>query len=374
MHWIAAALVLGACVYCILVLIAAASYLQQPTPRLRGTIPISILKPLAGAEPNLERHLRTCFEQQYPRFEILFAVRHPADPAVPIVERLQAEYPHVESRLLIVGEPPWPNAKTWSLEQMTAQARFDLLAMCDSDVSVGNDFLRRIGAEFENPGLALTTCPYRAIPAPSLWSELEALGANTEFIAGVLAARLLEGMRFAVGPCIAARKQAISAIGGWKRVSEHLAEDFVLGQYAAQAGLGVGLSLYVVDHHIGGPSLRENFSHRLRWCRSTRRSRPAGYAGQLFTNPTPLILLLLLLKPAWIHLCAAAFLVRCAAARVTATSVLKRPLSVREWFLLPIEDLLSFAFWIAGFFGNTILWRGKRYQLHPDGRFTPLPR
>jgi ceramide glucosyltransferase len=341
---------------------------------LRGTVPVSVLKPLYGAEPGLEALLRTFFEQEYPNYEILFAVRREDDPAVAVVNSLCAEYSHVPARLLITGEPEWPNAKVWSLNRMTSAARHDLLAMCDSDIAVRPDFVRRLAAEFENPGLALTTCPYRAVPGNTFWSTLEAIGANTEFLSGVVVARMLEGMRFAVGPTIVARKQAIAAIGGWQRVREYLAEDFVLGQLAAGAGLGVGLSRYVVDHHIGGAALKENFAHRLRWCRSTRRSRPAGYVGQLFTNPTPLILLLLALKPAWWPVCAGAAVLRALAAWATAGPVLHDPLTARRWFLVPVQDLLSFAFWCAGFFGNAIHWRGRQYTLHPDGRFTPTAR
>ncbi|HZO51761.1 MAG TPA: ceramide glucosyltransferase, partial [Bryobacteraceae bacterium] len=262
--WLALALVAGASIFCVLTLIAVRSYLRQPESRLRGAVPVSILKPLYGAEPGLEALLRTFFAQEYPNYEILFAVRQETDAAVSVVRRLCEQYPHVPARLLVTGEPEWPNAKVWSLEHMTAEARYDLLAMCDSDIAVRPDFVRRVAAEFENPGLALTTCPYRAIPGGTVWSTLEAIGANTEFLSGVMVARLLEGMRFAVGPAIIARKQAIAAIGGWQRVREYLAEDFVLGQFAANEGLGVGLSPYVVDHHIGGAALRQNFGHRLR--------------------------------------------------------------------------------------------------------------
>lgn len=379
MFWTAAtlvalALVAGASVYCVLTLLAAGSYLRQPVARALRVTPISVLKPLYGAEPGLEPLLATFFTQEYPNYELIFAVRSADDPAAAVVRRLSAAHPHVPSKLILTGEPEWPNAKVWSLEKMTAEARFDLLAMCDSDIAVGPDFLRRMAGEFENPGLALTTCPYRAVPGGGLWSTLEAIGANTEFLSGVLVARLLEGMRFAVGPAVVARRQAIAAIGGWARVREYLAEDFMLGHLAAGAGLGVGLSRYVVDHHIGGPSMRENFAHRLRWCRSTRCSRPAGYVGQLFTNPTPLILLLLALAPQWWPVCAVAAALRAAAAWATAGPVLHDPLTAKRWWLIPAQDLLSFLFWVAGFFGRTIRWRGRQYDLHPDGRFTPTIR
>ncbi|MCC7234299.1 MAG: bacteriohopanetetrol glucosamine biosynthesis glycosyltransferase HpnI [Bryobacterales bacterium] len=371
---VALALVAGASVYCVLTLVAVRSYLRQPVARARGVTPISVLKPLYGAEAGLESLLATFFTQEYPNYELIFAVRTGSDPAAAVVRRLSEAHPHVPSRLILTGEPEWPNAKVWSLERMTAEARFELLALCDSDIGVGPDFLRRMAGEFENPGLALTTCPYRAVPGRGLWSTLEAMGANTEFLSGVMVARLLEGMRFAVGPTIVARRQAIAAIGGWVRVKDYLAEDFMLGRLAAEAGLGVGLSRYVVDHHIGGTAMRENFTHRLRWCRSTRCSRPAGYVGQVFTNPTPLILLLLALAPHWWPVCAAAAALRAAAAWATAGPVLRDPLTARRWWLLPVQDLLSCLFWAAGFFGNTIRWRGRQYVLHPDGRFTPTTR
>lgn len=369
--WCFAALVTGSFVYCCLVIIAARRYRSVRPPALTNPQPISILKPLAGLDLDLESNLRTFFEQDYPApFEILFALRTEADPAVPVVHRLQAEYPNVPSRLLITGEPPYANAKVWSLTKMTDAAQYELLAMSDSDIRVTLGFLTTLAAEFQDPALDLTTCPYRAVPGPSFWSTLEAIGMNTEFLSGVLVARMLDGMKFAVGPTIVARRSALHKIGGWDRVKDYLAEDFVLGQFAAEAGCGVALSSYVIEHHIGSAPLKPNFAHRLRWCRSTRRSRPAGYVGQLFTNPLPLILALWIAAPAWWPLCLIALFARIAAAVEVAHKTLNDPLSRRRWYLLPFEDMLSFGFWVAGFFGNTIIWRGRRYFLHRDGRFT----
>lgn len=371
--WLLSALVLGSCVYSLIVIVAARRYRSVRPPSLAHPQPVSILKPLAGLDLGLESNLRTFFEQHYSSpFEILFAVRDAADPAVAVVERLQAQYPSVPSRLIITGEPPYPNAKVYSLSLMTSAARYDLLAMSDSDIRVTPNFLSTLAAEFQDPALHLTTCPYRAVPGASFWSRLEAIGMNTEFLAGVLAARLLEGMKFAVGPTIVARKSAIAAIGGWQRVHDFLAEDFVLGQFVAAAGLGVALSSYVIEHHIGSSPWRSNFAHRLRWCRSTRRSRPAGYLGQLFTNTTPLLLALLFTSPSFWPLSLAAALARLAMAWEVAGNTLHDPLCRRHWYLIPLEDMLSFAFWVAGFFGNTVSWRGRRYYLQPDGRFTLL--
>jgi ceramide glucosyltransferase len=363
---ILACLLAGSLVYCILILLAARSYLAQSAGETGARTGISVLKPLAGVDEGLEQNLRSFFEQAHAEFEILFAVREPDDPAVQLVETLRQQYPLVSSQLIITGEPPYANAKVFSLAGMFDRARHELLVMSDSDIRVTPGFLASIAAEFADPKIALATCPYRAVAGRSLWSRLEAEGMNTEFLAGLLVARMLEGVKFAVGPTIAARKAALQAIGGFNLLKDYLAEDFVMGKLAADAGFGVILSRSIVEHRIGSESLRPNLSHRLRWARSTRRSRPLGYIGQLFTYPLSLALLLVALHPAWWLALPVAWVFRIAAAWATARWILRAPLN---WILLAVQDLLSFVLWIAGFFGNTIVWRGRRYYLYPDGRF-----
>jgi len=360
----------GSIVYSVLQIVAVLRYLAVRLDVLASAEPISILKPLAGLDLDLESNLRTFFEQDYPAFEILFAARSPADPAAEVVARLQREYPKVSSRLVITGEPPYPNAKVYSLDRMTAAASNDLLVMSDSDIRVTPDLLRTIAAEFQDDHLGVATCPYCAVPGASFWSHLEATGMNTDFWGSALVARMLEGMHFAVGPTIAARRRVLQSIGGIARVKDYLAEDFVIGKFAAEAGHGVILSSYVIEHHIGRATLRQNMEHRLRWARSTRRSRPAGYVGQLFTMPLPLALLVCAAAPAWWPVLPVTLMVRAVAAYAVSWSVLRARIN---WLLLPVEDLLGFCFWIAGFFGNTISWRGRRYRLFADGRFELIP-
>jgi ceramide glucosyltransferase len=356
----------GALVYSVLQIVAALRYLAVRPPAGASAEPISILKPLAGLDLDLESNLRTFFEQEYPAFEILFAVRSAADPAADVVARLQREYPSVRSRLVLTGEPPYANAKVYSLDRMLDVASHDLVVMSDSDIRVTPGLLQTVAAEFQDAKLGVATCPYRAVPGASFWSRLEATGMNTDFWGSALVARMLEGMRFAVGPTIAARRTVLQSIGGFARVKDYLAEDFVIGKFAAEAGHGVILSSYVVEHHIGSATLRQNVEHRLRWARSTRRSRPAGYVGQLFTMPLPLALLVCAAVPAWWPVLPVTLLVRVAAAYMVSVRVLRARIN---WLLLPIEDLLGFVFWLAGFFGNIISWRGRRYRLFADGRF-----
>jgi ceramide glucosyltransferase len=360
------ALVAGAAVYSLLSIFAALRFLATRRPAPAALEPISILKPLAGLDAGLESNLRTCFEQDYPVFEILFAVRDTDDPSIEIVEKLRLEYPHVPTRLFITGEPPYPNAKVFSLDRMLSAAENDLVVMSDSDIRIDRHLLRTVAAEFQDRKLGVATCPYRAIAGGSFWSRIEAIGMNTDFLGGILVARMLEGMQFAVGPTIAARRSALASIGGFDRLKDYLAEDFVMGKFAAEAGHGVILSSGVVEHHIGSTDFVHNAAHRLRWTRSTRRSRPWGYAGQLFTMPLALALALFAANVHYWPYALATILVRFVAAYVISNRVLHAKLN---WLLLPVEDLAVFCFWVAGFFGKTIMWRGRRYLLHSDGRF-----
>jgi ceramide glucosyltransferase len=364
--YILIALVAGAATYSLLSVFAALRFLSTRQPAPSALEPISVLKPLSGLDSGLESNLRTCFEQDYPAFEIIFAVRDASDASVAIVERLRREYPTVPTRLLITGEPPYANAKVFSLDRMLAAAAHDLVVMSDSDIRTSRNLLRTVALEFQDPKLGIATCPYRAVGGPGFWSRIEAIGMNTDFLAGILVARVLEGMQFAVGPTIAARRSALASIGGFDRLKDYLAEDFVMGKFAAEAGHGVILSAGVVEHHIGSTDFAHNAAHRLRWTRSTRRSRPWGYFGQLFTMPLPLAIALVAADPSWWPFAVAAMAVRFLSAYVISARVLHVRLN---WLLLPVEDIAVFCFWVAGFFGNTVVWRGRRYLLHPDGRF-----
>jgi ceramide glucosyltransferase len=378
-----ATLVMGALAYSLLSIVAALRFRAFECRESRDSgnsgnrarclpEPISVLKPLSGLDDGLEKNLRGFFEQDYEGpFELIFAVRHDSDPCVPLVTRLCAEYANVPSRFILTGEPPYPHAKVYSLARMMAVAKHEVIVMSDSDIRVTRDFLRRIAAEFADPETALATCPYRAVGGASVWSRMEAEGMNTTFWQGAFTAKMLEGMTFAVGPTMVVRRKFIDEAGGIASLKDYLAEDFELGRRMAAAGHRVILSSYVVEHRIGSETAAQNFEHRKRWARTGRRSRRLGYIGQIFTYPVPLALLLWAVdywmdgSADWWPVVAATLVVRALSAWVTSCIVLKANIN---WLLLPCEDLLGFVFWIAGFFGNSITWRGRTYRLDREGR------
>ena len=362
-------LVAGSIVYCILTLLAARNYLNSRAPALIGPPPVTVMKPLFGADEGLSENLRGFFMQDYPDYQILMAVKNEDAPEADIARQMMREFPAVHAAIIATGPSPLPNGKVFALERLLPEARHSILVMSDSDIRVTPDLLRVLAAEMQDPGVDLVTCPYRAIAGASFWSRLEAIGMNAEFLGGVLVARYLNGMDFALGCTLAIRRETLERIGGWQILRDYLAEDFMMGKLVAQSGKRVVLSSYVIEHRIGSQSFRANLEHRLRWARSTRRSRPWGYGGEIFTRTLVVALLLACAFPIWWPLSAVAILFRFLVAWLLAGPVLKCRKGPEFWLLLPIQDVVSFLCWMGGFFGNTILWRGRRLTVQPDGKF-----
>ncbi|HEU0174114.1 MAG TPA: bacteriohopanetetrol glucosamine biosynthesis glycosyltransferase HpnI [Blastocatellia bacterium] len=368
----------GGLVYYLLAIVAARKlYKARETAEVAASPAISLLKPLRGADPDLERHLESFFLQGYPSFEILFAVRSADDPAVAVAERLMERYPSIPARLILTGEPPYANAKVYSMEKMAEAAGADILVITDSDTSVSKDYLRGVAAAFAPERVGAATSLYRGASGADLWSKLEALGMSTEFMAGVVVANHLEGMKFTLGPSMAVRRDCLRAIGGFGAMADYLADDFVLGQWASDAGYQVALLPQPVNHHATALGFTSSFKHRLRWNRSSRFSRPAGYIGQGFTYGLPWALLLFLAAPFW---WSGSLLLAVASARLWMAYELGLRLlddrgALRRFWLIPMQDALSFATWIGGFVGREIVWRNERYRLLEGGRFEPvIPR
>ena len=376
--WVLAAATVGSIVYCGIALYGAVRFVQSrrrwalEVVLTSFTPPLSLLKPLHGLERELEENLESFCRQDYPTYEILFAVREQSDPALEIVRRLQDKFPTLPMRMLVVGPPQCLNAKVQSLEAMREAAAHEILVITDSDVHVAPDYLRSVVAPLVRPEVGMVTSIYRGVPGRSLWSRMEALSMNAQFIPGVLSAWVLLGLEFSLGPTMAIRKQKVASLGGFLRLGDYLADDFLLGELVAQSGESVAMAGAVPDHLVINENLFASLRHRLRWERSSRRSRPAGYVGQLFMHALPLAALAWAAAPAgssWGEaLVAASLAVRWLLAWSVSWGVLRDRNFRRDWWLLPLQDLVSFAIWIWGFFGREIEWRGARFRVLRGGK------
>jgi ceramide glucosyltransferase len=372
--WVCAALAAGGSVFYLLVTAASLRYRRRARPETKDLPRISVLKPLSGLDLGLDENLRSYFALDYPSYDILFGVRDGADPAAAVAEQEMRFHPGVHARLVVAGEPPsveqYPNAKNWTLLGLGGQTDAEILVIADSDVRAAPGDLRALAADFADPKVGVVTCPYRAVPGPSLWSKLEAIGMNTEFWGGALVAQFLAPMDFAVGPTMAIRRACLDELGGFEATRDYLAEDFVLGNWARAKGWDVALSRCVVEHRIGAQGFGANFRHRLRWYRSTRCSRPVGYLAQIFTYPLPFAAALPWLAggAAWAWgVLGVSLLLRFAAALATAHALDDR-LVARNLHWLPVQDAASFVVWLLAMFGREIQWRDRTFHITREGR------
>lgn len=350
--------------------------------------PVSILKPLKGIDPHIWEAFCSHCEQDYPDYELIFGVSDPDDPAIEVVRNLQRTYPDRRIELLICARDLGTNRKLSTLVQMLPAARHDVLIVNDSDIRVSRDYLRRVIAPLRDEAVGMVTCLYRGIPANTLGSRLEALGIGTDFVPGVLSARVIEhGLHFGLGSTLAFRRFDLQAIGGFEAMLDYLADDYELGNRIAALGKRVELSEVVVDTFLPAYSLREYFDHQLRWARSVRASRAWGYLGLLLTFGVPWALALIILAPIKAIWAVALFIatagLRMAVGLTAASGVLDDRQAARDVFLLPIRDLLAPVIWAIGLFGDRILWRGDVFYLRqgrlvraaaPAGHEEELPR
>jgi len=342
--------------------------------------PVTVLKPLHGMEPHLKENIESFFRQNYPDFEIIFGARAADNPALRVVEEIRQRYPQVRCRTVLSGPPSWPNAKALSLEKMIAVSSNDYFVITDSDVEVAPDFLRNVVPPLLDPEVGLVTCLYRGVPAPSWWSLLEALGMSVEMPSGVMIADMLEGMRFALGPGMATRRDALTSMGGFAATKDYYSDDFVLGNRIWVAGYKVILSHHMVDHVLIPQSFLRTFGHQLRWHKSTRYSRPKGHLGTGLTFAVPFGILGLGSAFALGHLAiglgllAAACTNRIVQCVAVGWGVIRDPRVLRYCWLYPVRDLFGFATWVGSYTSRRFFWRGENYHFADGGVIVPESR
>jgi ceramide glucosyltransferase len=345
------------------------------------TPPLTLLKPVHGAEPGLEAHLATFFVQDYPAYEILFCARTADDAGLGTAQRVAGRFPKIPVKFLSTGgEPDYINAKVASLERMEAEAAYEILVISDSDVRVTPDYLRAVALPFADENVGAMCCPYRGVAAPQsasgpgLWARLEAVGMSVEMTSGVLVARMMEGMQFVLGPTMAFRRDAIRRMGGFKVTADYCADDFVLGNQTFKLGQRVALSTHAIDHMVINSSFWLSIKHQVRWMKSTRFSRPKGHFGTSLTFSVPFGLLGLAAAARMEHLWWGVALLAWSVATRLAMAIAVGGIVVedRSWFgllvLYPLRDLMGFGFWAASYFGRRILWRGRVFELLAGGK------
>jgi len=362
------------CYYCYAIYAAMQFFSQATEIAPQFQPPITVLKPICGLDIDTYENFASFCRQNYPEYQIIFAVRDQHDPSVEVVKKIIHDFPEIDIQLVISDRTIGTNLKVSNLANAEAKAKHPLLLLADSDVRVGSDYLRRVIQPLQDSRVGVVTCLYR--PLVRGWAAiLEAVGISTEYHASILVARSLEGMKFALGPTIAIRKTVLHAIGGFAAIADYLADDFQLGYLPSQAGYEVVLTDYVIDHVIATASLTDLIYRQTRWNCCTRVSRPWGYLGLIFTHGTAISLLFLLATfgstLGWAVL-TVTWSLRLIMAWVVAVRGLKDAVAGKFLWLVPFRDLIGFALWCYGFVGNTIKWRGQQMKLTKGGKLVPI--
>jgi ceramide glucosyltransferase len=342
--------------------------------------PVTVLKPLKGLDIGLYENLASLCRQNYEKFQLLFGVADPHDPATAVVRRLQREFPEIDMELVIDGRVYGANYKVSNLHNMYRRAKHDIIVIADSDIRVGPYYLSKLVAGLQDRRNGIVTCLYRAVNRGGLTTLIESLFINTDFAALVMLARKVERASYAFGATIAMRREVLDEIGGFLPIANHLADDYQLGYRVVQRGYESALCNEIVETHIAVRSWRQLVNHQLRWARTYRIERPGGYFGSIVTHGTFWALANLLyhqFSPLSCLACLAALAVRYTSAANFAWRWLRTDIAGPQLLLVAPKDLFVSFIWFLAFAGNTVIWSGRRFRVLRSGEMkdvtSPLP-
>jgi ceramide glucosyltransferase len=362
------------CLYQVAAAWAVRAHVRKRPPS-GGLAPVTVLKPLCGAEPGLGENLATFCRQDHPDYQVIFGVREADDPAIPVVRKLIADLGRDDVELVVDGDVRGTNYKVSNLGNMMARARHGVIVIADSDMRVAPHYLRAVTAPLEDPGVGLVTCLYVGRPRPGLWSRLGAAFINWGFLPSALVGQALGVDEGCFGATMALRRETLERVGGFAAFDDHLADDHALGAAVRRLGLKVALSPYLVEDDLHEPSLAALYAHELRWQRTIRVVAPGGHAGSVLTQPlafAALGLVLALFSAGAVIWSAIAVLCVALAARIFCARVADSTLGVPlgAW-LVPLRDALSLAVFVHSFLGRRVRWRGHLFKVAADGRLVP---
>ncbi|HMD63232.1 MAG TPA: bacteriohopanetetrol glucosamine biosynthesis glycosyltransferase HpnI [Stellaceae bacterium] len=331
---------------------------------------VSVLKPLHGDEPGLYENLRSFAEQDYPVLQIVLGADDPQDGALPAARAMMRDLPTCDIALVVDARANGSNRKVANLENMVEAARHDVLVLADSDMRVDRHYLCVVTAPLYDRHTGVVTCLYKGVPTGGKWSELGAMHINFGFLPSALVAESLGLGGGCFGATIALRRETFERIGGFARLRDELADDHRIGDEVNALGLTVALSPYIVEARVSEHSLSDLWRHELRWARTVRAMAPAGFVGSVLAHPVAIAAFSA--AATGFGLTASIFLViscllRWATARVIADALGLPP--AKPW-LLPVRDALSFAVFVASFFGRTVFWRDQVFRVGASGQMT----
>jgi len=365
--WMISGLALIGIAYALLVawLVGSFKGMGESSP---AEAPVTILKPLHFDEPGLKRALASFLDQDYRApVQILFGVQDAGDPAIAIIRKLKDEFPQADIGLVVDSELHGSNRKVSNLVNMAPFAKYDLLVISDSDISVRRDWLKRVVGALMGDGVGAVSCLYTGKAETTGWSVLSAMGSTYEFLPNVIAGLSSRLASPCFGSTIALRRETLDSIGGFRAFANHLADDYEIGRAVRGRGLKVAIPSFAVDHSCGERRAIDLYHHELRWNRTTHIIDPVGHTGSVITHALPLAGLAVLVNgPTEFSLALIAGALLC---RLVLKWTIERKFETYAGpaLALPLRDVFSFFVFLASFFGEKVRWRNDRFAVSPTG-------
>lgn len=333
---------------------------------------VTVLKPVYGLDPEMLDNLRSFCRQDYPEYQIIFGVHDEKDLAIPLIKKVIKEFKKIDISYIVNSKIHGANHKVSNLINMYPTAKYDYLLVADSDMRVPSDYLSSVMPAFSSPEVGAVTCLYTGTAVGKIASSLNAMFINSWFLPSVLISKLIEPIKYCLGATMIVRRDLLEKIGGFKALSNYLADDYMLGKLVSDLGYKVHLSHLIVENIVEEASLKDLVSHELRWARTLRRVEPIGYAFTFLTDTIIISLIAALtiylntgliewaLMPILIVMVARVFL-HYRTAKISGSN------NAGSILLIPLRDLLSFCIRVLSFTGNSIQWRNNSFNVDQAG-------
>lgn len=356
---------------CVAVVLARRRRARRPPPARQ--VPITVVKPLCGAEPGLEENLRSFCRDAGADTQFLFGARDAGDPALAVVRRVLADYPELDAGVAVGAVPLGLNAKINTVAGLLPMARHGLVMIADSDARIAPGDLQRIAAPLMDPAVGVVSCLFRSRPTDSFWSRFGGLSIDEWFMPSVLVSRALHSAGYCSGPVVALRRDVLDEIGGVAPLACMLADDYELGARVRRLGYRSLLADCEVTVTVHEATCGDLARHEIRWMRTTRTVTPAGHAALILTYTVPLAVAAVAATGAGVlslALLGAAIACRAAvhwAVGVPADAQGRPTRRLAPLWMVLVRDFFSFGMWAASYAGRTITWRGRALRVGHDG-------
>jgi len=338
--------------------------------------PVSNLKPVRGLDRDAYENFASLCRQDYPAdYELLFCVGDQNDPAYPVLQQLQRDFPDRQIRIFCGSQSTAVNDKCAKLARLVREAQYETVVMNDSDVRVKPDYLRQCVAPLTRSGVGGVTCLYASVEEATFADSLQTVGMNADFFPGIFVARELDGVKFALGTTIATTRSNLAAFGGYEALMDRPGDDLLVGRLIAEQGKTMELLPYVVETVPDFSSMSALYQKRLRWMTVMRHMRPWGHAGLIFTQGLPFSLLAAVLAPRPVIVLGFLgpyFVLRSLTAWMVGGWGMKRKKAWKHSWMVPIWDAFAGVLWLHSFMRNTIQWRNHEYRIN-DGALVAVP-